>query len=626
MRVVLITTWNQACGVATYSANLITKLREQGLNVEVFSATENYAELAKFAKLADCDLVHIQHEFGIMPDTAAFLSIVAKLRSRGIKVVITTHTEDDPFNIMLDGCADAVILHNDSRDLANRHTFSRFVKIPHGIPEISFKEDKLFYRKKYNIPEGAFVIGTCGFLVKRSISEMVNALTPFIKSHPDVYLNLVTSAHSKDADSGYAKATKDAFMTIARQNGFDDRIYVGLAFTPVDEFRERIKTLDLGFAYAPAIAKSNSGAGADLASCGIPVIANDAPHFSHLRDFITITNDQSPEGVAKLLSETYDKIKADAKVLETLSVKAKKVSETLGYSQIAKRHIALYEDLFKAKPRTNINTIPVLDKSKSLVVSIPNDLWQVLAIWPKLYNHINSGFKVSLAVQNESLTDLSIFQFVLAGIDKIYFDNVSMVRDPYLFKIVSQNISHKMAVDLEYWFRSGHTYEELFPDAGTYFNYPRFVGSFAEKQARKLGEGVDHILSLTPSMLSLLRRALSYMTPNKNLLVMASPINANLIEYAKEECKSYPGIVKYIVEDTRTRWALCKGLAKVFTAFDDSAVFSALEGHTETHNSCYFVGEHWQEMALKAMGVNADAIKIGGKGVLEEALCQNWLA
>lgn len=110
MKLIVFTTWNEPCGIAGYSKNLISGLKgvDENLEVEVrriekkffrsvYSRThsEYWSELC--AGVSAGDVVHIQHEFSFFGDSIIVSNnnlclILRELRKKGARVVITFHT------------------------------------------------------------------------------------------------------------------------------------------------------------------------------------------------------------------------------------------------------------------------------------------------------------------------------------------------------------------------------------------------------------------------------------------------------------------------------------------------------------------------------------------------------
>lgn len=140
MRVALVTTWNERCGIAEYAKNLVQHVT--GVDFKIVARPGSISEIN--AQCADCDIVHINYEpglFGFVSPTD-----VGSLRGQGKYTVLTLHTSHagdnrTPFTVMFD------------KVVVPEKTTEGFVCIPHGMPdapELSSHVD-------------ADLIGTCGF-------------------------------------------------------------------------------------------------------------------------------------------------------------------------------------------------------------------------------------------------------------------------------------------------------------------------------------------------------------------------------------------------------------------------------------------------------------------------------
>jgi len=618
LKVLFVTPWNVACGIATYSSNLVEQLEKLGVQVEIFSETKNFNSMVKLAKDSDADLVHIQHEFGISIATEALLSLCGKFRTAGKPVVLTAHTEDDILNVLMDGSADAVILHNDEKDMASKPTFSKFYKIPHGIPEISFEHDKAYYRKKYGIPEDAFVIGTCGFMSPQRgqfIEDFLGYLVKFIKENKDIYIHLATSSHRADGEGGYAKMMSSSITNMATENGFADRMHIHEEFMDNDEFRERLYTFDLGFAHTELKIASNSGAAADMVSCNVPVIVNNVPHFSHIAPYALVVEDIHE--MVQTFMNTYALSRSEG--LDALVELTKKAVEDLGYSKVAKKHLEIYKTAIESKMGVKKDGATILSKERVLNtdefinITCPNSLWQLMLLYPKLAPLIKKGHTIRFIVQNDGPMETAILPFILEGIGDIQYADVGMDSDPRTARLYSKSLAQNMTTDVERWLKDGHDYDELFEFMGPMGPDNRFefkLGDFAVKRAEKIIPYPTDVAVINVNDDKMLLRAipiLQHMTRAhqvnfEKLVVMGKPTSEQYARalYEKVEGSVYDGAC-VVIEDTRTRWALCSRIAghggMVITGWDDIAAYCAINRiHTKYD---YDITVDWQKRFVK---------------------------
>ena len=591
MRVLFLTSWNTACGIATYSHNLIEQLEKLGVECEVFPHTQDYTALSRLARESTADVVHIQHEFGIAMTPEPLMSVIGKFRMRGKAVVITMHTEDKPMNIILDGIPDAIILHNDTIGLSKRNTFSKFYKVPHGIPEVQFSEGQDFYKTKYGIPKDAFVIGTCGFVSKDRAAIVENFTTeiaPLMMKYPNWYLHYPMSAHRNDPNGSFAALVRSTVEGVAKKHGFGDRVQMTAEFMDTQQFRERLFTLDMGFSYvANTTAGSNSGAAADIISCGVPTVVNNAVHFSHIKDYCKVVEG----GLSDLVSE-IGYIYQGTDTYSRLLLKSKQAVKDLGYSVVANKHIEIYEkavtDLkigpaFKDTEFTaKLGDTSRLNKQNPIVVTVPNSLWQVLLLWRKLAVLVEQGFSIKLLVQNEGAMNISTLKFMLKGLVEVQFGEMGLGHDPRLVKMYSRSLAQNMSTDVENWLKDNNKFEDLFAfiDPGFGIDYDVKLGDYAMKAAERLVKP-DTTLVFPYDDIEKLQGI------QGNICVIGTPLMTQEVTAAEKILKSTQySSVSAVVEDFRTVMACCLKARSVITPWNDFAAFTLMNNSGALIPSC----------------------------------------
>ena len=600
LRVIFVSPLGVACGIATYAANLIDELEKQGVRVEVFSDTANFANLVKLAKESTADIVHFQHEFGISVANEAMLSLIGKFKMAGKPVVITTHTEDPLFNVLLDGIADAIILHNDASKLSTKNTFSKFYHIPHGVPDITINTPKSELRKKYGMLEDQFVIGTCGFVTNDRaifIENLINEMASFIKEHNDFYINIATSSHRNDPDGKFASMVKSSLFMVADKYGFSDRLYVNTTFMPTDEFRERLFTFDLGFAYGNPKVESNSGAAADIVSCGTPLLVNDACHFSHIKKYCDVVG-----GTVKEYSERIKHLYLNRDELKILSGKAKQ-SKEMGYPKVAEKHIEIYKNIIEDKYFVKAPHKADMNLDKPITISLPNKFWQVLLVYHKLQPYINKGYKLKFAIQNDGLLDIGVLKYCLKGIEDIFFADVGMQHDPRIYKLHSRSMSHNLTTDLEAFFKDGHTFKDIFGFDEMLEPFEMVLGDYAEKKGLEYkGRIVVDLDTVNSPLYSWYMDKMGGIVHRNNIEFIG--ISSPLKRYESEGMSKEFGL-KVVVEDIRTRLAICKYAKGVECAFGDIAVYS----HLMNRLTSMVKMEDWHRRFFDSIPVKGEIVK-----------------
>ena len=122
MKVALITSWDERCGIAEYARNLTENL--PGIAWEIHQRPFSWPAIAR----TTADVVHVNHEPGLMGWLEA--EQLTRLKATGKKIVLTMHASNEISNKgPLTQVADRVVLHE--------KTSEGFAYIPMGVPEWS---------------------------------------------------------------------------------------------------------------------------------------------------------------------------------------------------------------------------------------------------------------------------------------------------------------------------------------------------------------------------------------------------------------------------------------------------------------------------------------------------------
>lgn len=225
------------------------------------------------------DVIHSHHPF-LLGDTAIRIS-----RLLNLPIVFTHHTmyerythyltsnlhQLENFAIQLStGYANlchAVIAPSESvrNVIERRGVLTPIHVVPTGIPVENFGSgDKVEARRRYAIPEDAFVVGHVGRLAReKNLPFLAHAVAGFLKTHPNVHLLLVGNGplfeELKKLFEG--KGLKDRVHLTGSLSGRD----LTSAYRAMDVFAFASQTETQGIVLAEAMA------------AGVPVVAVDAP-------------------------------------------------------------------------------------------------------------------------------------------------------------------------------------------------------------------------------------------------------------------------------------------------------------------------------------------------------------
>jgi glycosyltransferase involved in cell wall biosynthesis len=340
--VLFITTYPpRQCGIATYSQDLITALKnkfDQSFTIHLCpleSENENHAYTDEikyvlntsqpdaFIQLAkkinsdeDIQLVMIQHEFGLFEkreeEFIQFLITLAK------PIVITFHTVlPRPNEVIkmhvqkISRVADSIIVmtHISEGILITDYGIAhkKITVLPHGTHLLQHS-DKELLKSKYKLT-GKKVLSTFGLLGSgKSIETTLDALPDIINKNPDVIFLIIGKTHPsviKQEGESYRK------MLEAKVSKLHLHQYVHFInnFLPLQTLLEYLQVTDIYLFTSRDPNQAVSGTFSYAISCGCPVVSTPIPHAREVLQndagiIIDFENsDQLAEAVTRLLND-----------------------------------------------------------------------------------------------------------------------------------------------------------------------------------------------------------------------------------------------------------------------------------------------------------------------------------
>jgi len=264
------------CGIATFTADLLTHLAQESDELEFWALAMNdvpegydyppevhfeineksladYRLAADFLNINQVNAVCVQHEYGIYggPQGSHLLDLLRRLR---MPIITTLHTvlqnpNDGQRAVLLElaRLSDRLVVmsHKAIELLQSVYDVdpARVVMIPHGIPDLPFV-DPNFYKDQFGV-EGKKVILTFGLVSPgKGLEYMIQALPEVVKHHPDaVYIVLgATHPHVK-RDQG--EAYRLSLHRLARDLGVEDHVIFHNRFVDLEELCEFLGAADI---------------------------------------------------------------------------------------------------------------------------------------------------------------------------------------------------------------------------------------------------------------------------------------------------------------------------------------------------------------------------------------------
>ncbi len=341
--ITFVTTWNTACGIATYASFLRSALLRHVPTINVARCLGDVQEPS---------LIHTQIEFGIFPHVNMLTE--SRIPKESPKVC-TWHTVfRDPSRVSLptepllnyitavDGVYDAHIVHTaQAKRWLMAYTHKPVYVIPHGsvlwdpIP-------KNQARVKLRIPMDAQVIFSFGFASQtKGFEELPKVIEELRAKYPRLQLIVSGAVHGT--------AEKESAEALARVVGNEENgIHVLGRYLEEDEINLYCSAADvLVFNYCGAIeVASASGAIHRVLAAGKPLVMSDDPRTSEYQDGVLCL--KYSMGDMESLKACLDIVLSEQDLAEELGRRAQLYAEATSWERVALQHLLIYASITKA--------------------------------------------------------------------------------------------------------------------------------------------------------------------------------------------------------------------------------------------------------------------------------------
>lgn len=191
-----------------------------------------YRRAAEFANHCDCNMVSLQHEFGLYPGEwgRGILDFIHYCEKPIVTTLHTLFTNPLPLpkrllNEIIECSQGIVVMTNTAkRILSSVHSVStsRIRVIPHGIPPVSFEKSPTF--KRTLGLDGRRVICTFGLInPEKKIEYMLEALPRIVERIPNVIYLVVGATHPFEKNRS-GERYRQSLMTMADRLGVGENI------------------------------------------------------------------------------------------------------------------------------------------------------------------------------------------------------------------------------------------------------------------------------------------------------------------------------------------------------------------------------------------------------------------
>ncbi len=369
MRVALLSTFGETCGIATYSEALVAALPAHGIEPVVLSPhlrpgdgprgpqppriwRRDHATLLQALQAvrqlreAGAQLVHVQLSLGLA--SPRFLYALSQLCARAqLPLVVTLHDRDGGDRLrrwkfgrtlLALRSADLIVHEHDQRAALGRE---RVHVIPHGIwnvPERTPEQAK----RELGLPEGAPIVAHFGFLhPDKGIEQVLRAVAELrARDFPDLVYRVCGGTFPTHASREYLARLQAEI----RELGLDGAVHLTGEFLSEERATLELQAADLlVLNYRTGNNQGASGAGRRALSVGRALAVSKAPIFDDMRSAVYTIERPLGEELRELLQQPERR--------RELAARSRAFSEERSWSRIALAHAELYRELHEARTR-----------------------------------------------------------------------------------------------------------------------------------------------------------------------------------------------------------------------------------------------------------------------------------
>jgi glycosyltransferase involved in cell wall biosynthesis len=381
LRVGCISRWGVRCGVSTYTDQLVEAVVRQG--TDVFCVAETVGGLAAVPvtskidvvrcwdgknmnvdnmflrlKMGKADVVHFQHEFGIMNQARPLAQLIAVLGRAGIPSVFTCHTVMPKPNNQTGWFfgeilrqIDAVVVHAEGARQAIIDWGYRADKvqvIPHGTMEGCQVVERQAARETLGLPtDPGFVIAvSVGFITpgkkQRETIEKVISLVSDGRLDPQKFLFIIAGEPGQgDLTNIRYNREINELVENSRAGGY---IKVISEFVPVDQLPLWYGAADFAITASHQTYHSISGRSHQEMAFGVPSVSSRALLLSDLDETRSLKADLDQDGGTEF-GDAIVRLATDPELRQKLSEACLRFAAETSWTNVARQHVELYQKL-----------------------------------------------------------------------------------------------------------------------------------------------------------------------------------------------------------------------------------------------------------------------------------------
>ena len=323
---------------------------------------ESYHRVAEFVNAFPCDVLNIQHEYGLFggDDGEWVVELIASIRK---PVVISLHTVlPDPtpqhLRVARAICATSsavVVLSETGREILIESYGvdpAKVSVIPHGVPDVPFR-DTTNAKRRFGF-EGRMTISTFGLISRgKGLEYAIDAMGAVVQSHPEALYLILGQTHPvvrRNEGESYRRELEASILA----NGLSHNVRLVDKYLEFDELIDYLNATDVYLTPYLNPVQIVSGTLAYAIGCGKAVVSTPYLYakelLAHGRGFTVPFRDAS--AIATTLVALLD----DPALRESTQWRAYKYGRRMTWRNVAHDYGTLFTGLLPAARREELAT------------------------------------------------------------------------------------------------------------------------------------------------------------------------------------------------------------------------------------------------------------------------------
>ena len=377
IRVICLSTYiPQKCGIATFTKDVTTaiNLLNPHALTEIMpvvkdnekpqfpwevkhkiiqSDPNSYLEAAEYINNSSCDLLLIEHEFGIFGGSYGEY-LIPLLKSVTKPKVMTCHTIiDNPQNewgqvfqkIIPHIDAFTVMTHNSAQKLTALYGIKEktITVIPHGTPDITYNSTEIYKKKKHLT--NRLILGNINLLSERmGLEYTLSAVAQIAKKYPHVLYLIIGQTHPNVLEREGEKY-RNFLKKKIRKLGIQKNVRFINRYLPIEELIEWLKAID--FYITPYLDPQQSSSGALAYALGAGKICISTNYLYAQEVLSSNRGILIPFKNSSAISKTIIKLLKNKSLKKQIEKNAYKYGRFMTWPSVALQHLDFFAEIIQ---------------------------------------------------------------------------------------------------------------------------------------------------------------------------------------------------------------------------------------------------------------------------------------